>query len=1037
MSYDKELEIRRQFLDEAQEYLDTLDAALIGLADHRVDTQKINAALRAAHSIKGGAGMMGFQMLSDLSHRLEDSFKVLKVDKKIAISGPLENLLLRAVHCLRQVIECDRHNRPADPSWVETEVEPVFEQLHQQLGDPQDESASSLLSPEDGQDIIPMLFETEVEGCLQRLESVLETQDQPCLQEELAILAQELGGLGEMLQLPAFTSLCESVSYCLQVGDHEVAAIAHSALQTWRMAQALAMVGLYAEMPETIPLMVPLEQTQALSGVSETSESEVSESEVSEVLEPPIDWEGVALSYPEGVASSYPQGDADESIPEAKDPEAVPSWYVEALASDSVAVDDEGYTEFQPAVTQTRGSVGEAQVSDFKVLEMQTETEGPSEIDQDSTVRVPVKQLNQLNDLFGELTIDRNGLDLYLKRLRSLAQTLRDRVQTLEQANAQMRNVYDKVAVSDFGSPILNGKLKLLGESSDSTYGNGLENKNGSTLVSKAQNPKLKNQNSEFDSLEMDQYSDLHLLSQQVIEMIVQIQEVSEDIDLSLDDTEQVNRNLNKTAKQLQSGLTQLRMRPLSDVLDRFPRALRELSLQYGKQVKFNVIGANTLVDRNLLETLNDPLMHLLRNAFDHGIEKPETRAIKGKSTEGLIEIHAYHQGNRTVITVRDDGEGIAIAKIRVRAEQMGLDSNLLAAASDEELLSLIFEPGFSTSDQVTALSGRGVGMDVVRSNLKQIRGEIKVNTQAGFGTTFTLSIPFTLSTVRVLLVESHGMLLAFPSDIIEEMFLLRPEQIIQTAGSEVLNWQNQAVELIRLERWLKFNCPRSRHSFESIPTIASTSVVIVNQGAQRFGLQIDRCWGEQEATIRRVEGSLPLPAGFSNCTIMGNGRVVPLVNVAEMLRWLTSQERSSALPEVPALPLFPTRVITPQQPQTILVVDDSINVRRFLALTLERAGYRVEQAKDGLDALERLETGSTVQAVICDIEMPRLDGYGLLAKMKANPHLEQVPIAMLTSRSSEKHRQLATNLGANAYFSKPYNEQVLLRTLAQLIEAA
>jgi chemotaxis family two-component system sensor histidine kinase/response regulator PixL len=141
MSYDKELEIRRQFLDEAQEYLDTLDAALIGLADHRVDTQKINAALRAAHSIKGGAGMMGFQMLSDLSHRLEDSFKVLKIDKKITISGPLENLLLRAVNCLRQVIECDRHNRPADPSWVETEVEPVFEQLHQQLGDPQDESA--------------------------------------------------------------------------------------------------------------------------------------------------------------------------------------------------------------------------------------------------------------------------------------------------------------------------------------------------------------------------------------------------------------------------------------------------------------------------------------------------------------------------------------------------------------------------------------------------------------------------------------------------------------------------------------------------------------------------------------------------------------------------------------------------------------------------------------------------------------------------------------------------------------------------------
>jgi two-component system, chemotaxis family, sensor histidine kinase and response regulator PixL len=1014
MSHDKELEIRRQFLDEAQEYLDTLDAALIGLADHRVDTQKINAALRAAHSIKGGAGMMGFQMLSDLAHRLEDSLKVLKVDKTIALSAPLENLLLRAVQCLRQVIECDRRNTPVDPSWVETEVDPVFEQLHQQLGDPQDESASSMLSPEEGQDFIPMLFETEVEGCLQRLEGVLETPNQPCLHEELAILAQELGGLGEMLQLSAFTSLCESVTYCLGAGDHEVETIAHSALQTWRRAQALAIVGQYAEIPEMIPLMTRPGRREP-DGEGLDDGSEVSESS--------LDWETIS--------SSDPQGGAAESVQE--DPEELPSWYVEALSSDAIAVDDGGYTDFQPEKEErTEEEQSDFKVSDFKVLETQTETEMLPEVDQDSTVRVPVKQLNQLNDLFGELTIDRNGLDLYLKRLRSLAQTLHDRVQTLDQVNSQMRNAYDQVTVSDLGSPRLTSGLKLL-SASDNSSDSSSEHGNVNTLTLKTQSSRFKTQNSEFDTLEMDRYSDLHLLSQQVMETIVQIQEVSEDIDLSLDDTEQVNRNLNKTAKQLQSGLTQLRMRPLSDILDRFPRALRELSLQYGKQVDFRVIGGNTLVDRNLLETLNDPLMHLLRNAFDHGIEEPETRFLKGKPAEGAIEIRAFHQGNRTVITIRDDGEGIAIAKIRTRAEQMGLDASLLAAASDQELLSLIFEPGFSTSDQVTALSGRGVGMDVVRSNLKQIRGEIKVNTQAGMGTTFTLSIPFTLSTVRVLLVESHGMLLAFPTDIIEEMFLLKPEQIIQTAGSEVLNWQNQAVELIRLQRWLKFNCPRSRHSFESIPTIAAPTVVIVNQGAQKFGLHIDRCWGEQEATIRRVEGNLPLPAGFSNCTIMGNGRVVPLVNVSEMLRWLTSYERSSAPPEMPPLP--PTTRVTPDQPHTILVVDDSINVRRFLALTLERAGYRVEQAKDGLDALERLETGATIQAVICDIEMPRLDGYGLLAKMKANPNLERVPIAMLTSRSSDKHRQIAANLGANAYFSKPYNEQVLLRTLAQLIE--
>ena len=1004
MSHDKELEIRRQFLDEAQEYLDALDAALMGLADNRVDTQKINAALRAIHSIKGGAGMMGFIVLSDLAHRLEDSFKVLKVEKAIAVDFQLETRLLTAVDVLRRVIECDRHDAAIDPNWLSNEVDPLFEQLHEQLGDPQDESAASVLSPEDGQDIVPMLFETEVEGCLQRLEGVLAAPDQPCLQEELTILAQELGGLGEMLQLPAFVRLCASVTRSLDANVSDIASIAESALQSWRQAQSLVMIGQYDQIPAAIALApAEISEDQDLEAFNLASDAE-------------FDWQDAAT------VAQFFSGESDES-------ESSPNWYVEALETDSVAVDDTGYTEFQPT---TRSPIEESQVSDFKVLDAFADGDSvPPEEDLDTTVRVPVRQLNQLNDLFGELTIDRNGLDLYIKRLRNLNQQLNDRVKTLDRVNDKMRDVYDK-SVFDSGLSISTSGLKLLAGISN----NGNANDSNQTSKSEIQSPK-----SNFDSLELDRYSDLHLLSQQVIETIVQIQEVSQDIELSLDDTEQTTRSLNKTAKQLQSGLSQLRMRPLSDVVDRFPRALRELSLQHGKQVALKVAGSSTLIDRNILETLNDPLMHLLRNAFDHGIENAETRQERGKAAEGSIEIRATHQGNRTIITVRDDGEGIAIEKIRSRAEQMGLDPTLLASASDEELLSLIFEPGFSTRDRVTALSGRGVGMDVVRNNLKQIRGEIKVNTQAGLGTTFTLSVPFTLSTVRVLLAESNGMLLAFPTEVIEEMSLLKPEQILQTAGSEVLNWHGQILQFVRLQRWLSFNCPRQPHGFETPPTIASTSVIIVNHGGQRVGLQLDRCWGEQEATIRRVDGTLPLPPGFSSCTILGNGRVVPLVNLSELLRWITSYERTEPpTPSLPSVEATPTSFLSAamgNQPATILVVDDSINVRRFLALTLERAGYRVEQAKDGQDALDRLETGSSVQAVVCDIEMPRLDGYGLLAKLKANPDLERLPVTMLSSRSSEKHRQLAMNLGASAYFSKPYNEQVLLRTLEQLVSPA
>lgn len=992
MSNNKELEIRHQFLDEAQEYLYSLDAAILGLADNRIDVQEINAALRAAHSIKGGAGLMGFEVLSNLAHRLEDSFKVLKVQKSVVTDANLENLLLSAISCLRHVIECDRQMAAISPEWLAEQAEPIFAQLHEILGEPQDEDAHSVLSPEDGQDIIPILFETEVEGCLQRLEAVLEDPKQPCLQEEVMILAQELAGLGEMLQLPAFTSLCESVSLHLEQLPEQVEEVARSALRAWRRSQALVMTGQINSLPTEI----------TIAGIGQSTIVEPIEADT-------IDFTATDL------------GD-----------------FTATDLRDFTATDLEDFsTPVLPITQPQRNSVRESQVTDFKILENQSNSSIEME-EQDTTVRVSVRQLNQLNDLFGELAIDRNSLDLHLNRLRNLTNSLNQRLKTLVKTNAQLREAYDKTTIQSRKSsfPLLPGAVE------PAPTPDSISNYQDTGNISE-------NISSKFDVLEMDRYSDLHLLSQEVMETVVQIQEITSDIDLNMDDAQQTTRNLGKTAKQLQTKLTQVRMRPLSDVVDRFPRALRELSLQYCKPVRLNILGGNTLIDRNILEHLSDPLMHLLRNAFDHGIETPEVRKAHNKPNEGLIEICATHRSNRIYVTVRDDGNGIPLDKVRDRAERMGLDPTLLANASDEELLSLIFEPGFSTNEQVTALSGRGVGMDVVRDNLRRIRGEISVNTQAGIGTTFTLSVPLTLSIVRILLVESNGMLLAFPTEVIEEMFLLNPENITSTPAGDRLQYQDTWLELIHLSRWLMFQCPRQSHNLDTPPTISDPAVLIVNQGDQLTGIQVDRSWGEQEVAIRRIEGNIPMPAGFNNCIIIGDGRVVPLVNVSELLHWIVSSERSLptsqphaetlmpsfALPgQLPIAQINPAIQLNPGQKNTILIVDDSINVRRFLALTLERAGYRVEQAKDGQDALEKLQSGISAQVVICDIEMPRLDGYGFLTKIKANPKYEHLPIAMLTSRSGDKHRQLAMNLGASAYFSKPYNEQDLLQSIKRLV---
>lgn len=1010
MSQDKELEIQMQFLEEATDYLNTLEGVLLEIdTSNRIDLDKINAALRAAHSIKGGAGMMGFRALSDLAHRLEDSFKVLKTRKNsLEIDTQLQSLLLSGVDWLRQIVDLLSEGNTVEEQWLATFCYPIFDELHDRLGDPTPEDATTMLSPEDGQDIIPLLFETEVEGCLQRLESVLADSEQPGLHEEVVVMAAELGGLGEMLQLPAFTQLCESVTQHLEaVTSDRIPEIAQLALEAWRRSQALVLTNQLDNLPTEIEFV----------GVANTytqSESLSTADTIAQFLA--TDVADTNLHDIEVISTDDLQPEQTEE-----------NWLVnEPIAANFTFLDTDIANDVAAVNIPPSTIVAEETTTDSRFVERKGEPigVGKERDNQENNVRVPSKQLEQINDLFGELIVQRNGLNSHLERLRKLVRHLNQRVQVLERENQELRTAYDKMATQTVISSGTSSNIEhnLVSEDSYQTQ-----------AVKRG-----------FDTLEMDRYNDLNLLSQEVMETIVQVQEVTTDIQLSVDDTDQIARKLNKTSKQLQTKLNHIRMRPLSDLVERFPRALRDLNVEYGKNVQLKLEGGNTLIERSILEALNEPLMHLLRNAFDHGIEESATRRALGKPEQGLIEIKATHHSNRTLITMRDDGRGISLEKIRARALAMGLDASLLASASDEELLSLIFEPGFSTSDQVTALSGRGVGMDVVRNNLKLIRGDVKVDTEWGVGTTFTLSVPFTLSVARVLLVEINRILLAFPTDVISEIFLFQNDRVFPMAGSEVLNWQGTMLPLIRLGRYLEFNCPRyDSPELETPPAINASSVLVIKSNNQPVAIQVDRCWGEQEVAIRQVEGNIPLPEGFSNCTILGDGRVVALVNTNELLYWIATNQRTPRSNQLPsarlktAFLMFEDEKVpaTPaNQKGTILIVDDSINVRRFLALTLEKGGYQVEQAKDGQDALEKLQSGLQVQAVICDIEMPRLDGYGFLDRVNTDVEMKNIPIAMLTSRSSNKHRQLAMQLGARAYFSKPYNEQELLRTIDEII---
>ncbi len=931
-----ELTVRFQFLEEAEPYFSAVESVLLGLAGLGVEPQKMDGALRAAHSLKGGAGMMGLGALSATAHRLEDTLKVLKARRPV-VDASLEDLLLQGVDCLRQIARMNRQGQEAEPLWIERYAEPIFAALDSRLGALRPEDEANLLSEESGLDVRKLLFETEVEASLERLEAVLDTPGQPNLEAELSILAQELEGLGQMLQMDNFSSLCRSVAEAIAAFPGQLETVARLAAQEWRRARAMVLV----DQLDAIPTAISLSATTA-------SEAGPQAPALVEQSTDFLSWLFTEASTP------VPQ-------PLRSELTALP---LPVLPS-------------QPARTELLSAVPATELSEA------------------NAIRVPVKRLDQLNDLCGELTIGRNGLELHLSRLRNLVTTLSRRVRELEQSNLLVRTAYDRSQVASG----MAAREQLLRDG--------------------------------FDSLEMDRYGERHLLWQEVMETVAWIQEVTGDVDLTLQDAEQVSSQFKRSVKQLQTTVMQARMRPLSDLTERFPRAIRDLSVQFAKPVTLAVKGGSTLVDRAILDALGDPLMHLLRNAFDHGIERPELRARRAKPAQGHIDIQAYHRGNRTIIRVSDDGGGIDCEKVRVRAGSLGIPAAQLEKATDKDLIELIFEPGFSTASAVTSLSGRGVGMDVVRTHLERLRGTVEVETQPGQGTTFTLSVPLMLSALRVLLVEAGGMLIAFPSDTVEQMAILTPEQLANRE-SETFDWEGYPVENVAVGDWLRFRGTTRTAETEDAAVLSVPAALIVSEGEAVACLQVERCWGEREVAVRQVEGLLPMPAGFWGCTILGNGQVVPIADVPGLFNWMAERRKTGDQARLISVPAPAERAPS----QTVLIVDDSINVRQLLALHLEKAGYAVEQAKDGEDALTRLFSGLEVQAVICDIEMPRLDGYGFLSRLRGKEAFKALPVAMLTSRSGDKHRKLAMALGATAYFTKPYREKEMLTALAQMIVA-
>ncbi|MDJ0703028.1 MAG: response regulator [Leptolyngbyaceae cyanobacterium MO_188.B28] len=638
----------------------------------------------------------------------------------------------------------------------------------------------------------------------------------------------------------------------------------------------------------------------------------------------------------------------------------------------------------------------------------------------DQTMRVSVKHLDNLSNLVGELVVNRNTLEQDQDRLRQFLDNLLFQVQQLNDVGQRMRDLYERSLLES--SLISSRQVYQLGGRGD----RGESHPSHSTGAT-------------FDALEMDRFTGFHTLSQEMIELIVRVRESSSDIAYTVESADQVTRQFRQVTIQLQEGLNKARMVPFAQTADRLPRAVRDISLKCGKEAKLVVEGRDTLIDKMILEQLYDPMTHLVNNAITHGVETPEERLAAGKSREGEITVRAFYQGNQTVIYVADDGAGIDADFVKEKAIQKGVISPAEAHQMPiMDVYELLFHPGFSTRDQADDFAGRGVGMDVVRTSLSEIRGSVTIDSELGKGTSFTIRLPLTLSISKALSCISNQARIAFPMDGVEDMFDV-PKERIQTnpQGQSCILWRDTLLPFHPLSDLLKFNRTLGRgRVYGGNQDDEMISIVVLRSANTHIALQVDQVIGEQEIVIKQLEGPVPKPIGIAGATVLGDGRVMPIADVLELIdlsMGRVRREPSASLWTQPEETMVAEPVTLKSEP-TVLIVDDSITVRELLSMSFAKVGYRVEQARDGQEAWEKLRSGLPCDLVFCDIEMPRMDGLELLSRIQKDTNLNNIPIAMLTSRGADRHRQMAVDLGASGYFTKPYLEEALLDAAQRML---
>ena len=523
-----------------------------------------------------------------------------------------------------------------------------------------------------------------------------------------------------------------------------------------------------------------------------------------------------------------------------------------------------------------------------------------------------------------------------------------------------------------------------------------------------------------FDPLEFDRFTRFQEVTRFLAESVNDISTVQHILLARLGEADAALIQQTRLNRELQQDLLRVRMVPLYSVAERLYRTVRQTARDVNKRAQLDIQGGDLEIDRSVLEKVTAPIEHLLRNALAHGVETPEQRRAAGKAEFGEIVLSARQSGNEMMLTVKDDGAGLNYARIREKAEANGL--LLPGVEPTETLLSqMIFAAGFSTADEVSQVAGRGVGMDVVKSEISALGGRIDIVSTPGVGTSFNIYLPLTLAMTQAVMIQAGKHDYALPAPLVRQVLELKPAELEQAMASGEVTWRGSRYPFSYL--------PHLLGDTEAVHEVLRYNpIVLLQSGASQAAILVDQIEGTREIVVKNIGPQMARITGVAGATVRGDGRVILILNPVPLaLRW-ASMPRTAVEQKAPA---EATEVSQALQAPMVLVVDDSLTVRKITTRLLTREGFRVDSAKDGVDALEKMHD-LLPDVVLLDVEMPRMDGFELARVMRSDERLKSVPIIMITSRTADKHRNHAMDIGVNVYMGKPYQEQQLLEHIAE-----